>query len=60
MGAAGDTVGWFRGRLLLNLVVVAVVLQAGRLMVDPISGMPASALGEGQWPRCLQVLFGVK
>ena len=33
--------------LLLNLLVIAVVLKAGRLRVDPISGMPASALGGG-------------
>ena len=47
MGAARAAVGWFRGRLLLTLLVVAVVLEVGRLKVDPISGMPASALGGG-------------
>ena len=45
MGAARAAVGWFRGRLLLTLLVVAVVLEVGRLKVDLISGMPASALG---------------
>ena len=47
MGVVWDVVGWIGGMLLLNLLVIAVVLKAGRLRVDPISGMPASALGGG-------------
>ena len=47
MGAARAAVGWFRGRLLLTLLVIAVVLEIDRLKVDPISGMPASVLGGG-------------
>ena len=47
MGVVWDAVGWIGGMLLLNLLVIAVVLKAGRLRLDPISGMPASALGGG-------------
>ena len=47
MSAAGVAVDWFGSRVLLNLFVIPVVLEAGRLGVDWISGMPASALGEG-------------
>ena len=46
-GAAKAAVGWFRGRLLLNLLVVAVMLEGGRLRVAPISGMPANVLEGG-------------
>ena len=46
-GAAKAAVGWFRGRLLLNLLVVAVMLEGGRLRVAPINGMPANVLGGG-------------
>ena len=53
MGAARAAVGWFRGRLLLTLLVVAVVLEVGRL------GCLLEHWGEGPWLRCLQVLFGV-
>ena len=47
MSAAGVAVDWFGGRLLLTLFIIPVVLEAGRLGVDWISGMPAIVLGEG-------------
>ena len=47
MGTARAAVGWLGGRLLLNLLITAVVLDVGRLGVDPINGMPASALAGG-------------
>ena len=47
MSAARVAVNWFGGRLLLTLFIIPVVLEAGRLGVDWISGMHASALGEG-------------
>lgn len=47
MSAAGVAVDWFGSRVLLNLFVIPVVLEAGRLGMDWISGMPASVLGEG-------------